>query len=46
MAPALLAYWPVAGLGFRLNGQCQLDRFHQRDSNNGIGPCFSPRPRQ
>ena len=46
MAPASFAPGSVLGLGLRLNGQYQLDRFHQRDSNKGIGPCLRPRPRQ
>ena len=46
MAPAPLAPGPLTDLDLRLKGQYQLDRFHQRDSNSGIGPCFRPRPRQ
>ena len=46
MAPTPLAPGQVAGLDLRLKDQYQLDRFHQRDSNKGIGPCFRPKPRQ
>jgi len=46
MAPDPLTPGPMADLDLRMKGQYQLDRFHQRDSKSGIGPCFRPKPRQ
>jgi hypothetical protein len=46
MAVTPFAPGPVLGLGLGWHGYVQLDRFHQRDSNSGSGPCFRPKPRQ